>query len=161
MSEASATVEIRAELSARIRHVPTAEGKMQVTADLYATIGDDEYPAGKVGALVDEQEQSAAEASIRELLARTGIAVTYAEATTQAKFVDAITRQWEVGDFEVLVPDACTDPGPPPTFEATWMMVEAIDRDSVPGETVFIFAGDPPGIRWGVLDDAPVQVRVA
>lgn len=73
----------------------------------------------------------------------------------RAADVEQLTADW--GDWGVLVPESMTDPGPPPEFEDTWMMVEAVERDH--GQVVFILASDPPGIRWAVPADQEVEVR--
>lgn len=72
-----------------------------------------------------------------------------------ARDVEQLAADW--ADWEVLIPDALVDPGPPPEFESTWTMVEAIERDHE--QVVFILAGDPPGVRWSVPPDQEVEVR--
>lgn len=79
-----------------------------------------------------------------------------ATAKIPAGDVEERTTDW--GDFEVLIPDALTDPGPPPVYEPTWMGVEAIDTGEQ-GDVIFVIAGDP-SVRWLVPVDRVVEVRM-
>lgn len=68
--------------------------------------------------------------------------------------VEKLVADW--GDWEVLVPDALTDPGPPPEFEPVWMGVEAVYRSD--GDVVFVIVGED-SVRWSVPADREVEVR--
>lgn len=71
--------------------------------------------------------------------------------------VRAATVDWE--EWQVLIPDALVDPGPPPSFEPTWVPVEAVE-DGDHKAIVFVIEGEET-VRWALPRDSLVQIREA
>lgn len=72
-----------------------------------------------------------------------------------ASAVRIVTADW--AEWQLLIPDALVDPGPPPVFEPTWVPVEAVedgDHDAI----VFVLRGEET-VRWAVPRDRKVQIR--